>query len=62
MKTTLLFCLWLAATPLLAQQRVTLSGYVREAGSQELLPGVNLYVPGTPHGTCLLYTSPSPRD
>ena len=32
------------------QNQVTISGFVREAGSQEQLPGVNVYVPGTPYG------------
>lgn len=39
---------------LLAQNqsdRLTISGYVREAGSQEALIGVNVYVPGTSTGT-----------
>lgn len=31
--------------------RVTISGYVRETGSQEALIGVNVYVPGTSTGT-----------
>ncbi len=31
--------------------RYTISGYVREAGSQEALIGVNIYVPGTTTGT-----------
>ncbi|MBC3787297.1 TonB-dependent receptor [Spirosoma utsteinense] len=31
--------------------RQTLSGYVREVGSQEALMGVNVYVPGTTSGT-----------
>ena len=33
-----------------AQNLFTISGFVREAGSQEQLPGVNVYVPGTPYG------------
>ncbi|GHB59855.1 TonB-dependent receptor [Persicitalea jodogahamensis] len=32
------------------QSQFTISGFVREAGSQEQLPGVNVYVPGTPYG------------
>ena len=32
------------------QTQFTVSGFVREAGSQEQLPGVNVYVPGTPYG------------
>ena len=33
-----------------AQERVTISGYVKEAGSQEQLPGVNVYIRDTPYG------------
>jgi len=33
-----------------AQNRVTVSGFVREKGSQELLPGVNVYIDNTPYG------------
>ena len=33
-----------------AQDRITISGYVKEAGSQEQLPGVNVYVADTPYG------------
>ncbi|WP_409013677.1 TonB-dependent receptor [Dyadobacter sp. CY312] len=33
-----------------AQDRITISGYVKEAGSQEQLPGVNVYVTNTPYG------------
>ncbi|MBE9460739.1 TonB-dependent receptor domain-containing protein [Dyadobacter subterraneus] len=33
-----------------AQERVTISGFVREKGSQESLPGVNVYIPDTPFG------------
>ncbi len=32
-------------------QSVTLSGFIKESGSGELLPGVSVFVPGTPHGT-----------
>ena len=34
-----------------AQGRFTISGYVRERGSQEHLIGVNIYVPGSSTGT-----------
>jgi hypothetical protein len=34
-----------------AQERITISGFVREQGSQEQLPGVNVYIPDTPYGT-----------
>ncbi|KAA5538669.1 TonB-dependent receptor [Adhaeribacter rhizoryzae] len=37
--------------PLLAQNKYTISGYVREKGSQELLIGVSVYRPGTSVGT-----------
>jgi hypothetical protein len=33
-----------------AQDRITISGYVKEAGSQEQLPGVNVYISDTPYG------------
>ncbi|TLV01576.1 TonB-dependent receptor [Dyadobacter luticola] len=33
-----------------AQERVTISGFVKEQGSQEQLPGVNVYLEGTPFG------------
>jgi len=49
----LLFCLFISAT-LYAQKadtRVTISGYVREAGSLEALIGVSVYMPGTTTGT-----------
>ncbi len=34
----------------IAQSRVTISGFVREKGSQEQLPGVNVYIDNTPYG------------
>lgn len=34
-----------------AQERITISGFVKEQGSQEQLPGVNVYIPDTPYGT-----------
>lgn len=33
------------------QATVTLSGFIKEAGSGELLPGVSVFIPGTTHGT-----------
>ncbi|MCE7065512.1 TonB-dependent receptor [Dyadobacter sp. CY326] len=33
-----------------AQERVTVSGFVKENGSQEQLPGVNVYIEGSPYG------------
>ena len=41
----------ITSTNLSAQQRYTISGYVREQGSRELLPGVNVYVPSLRAGT-----------
>lgn len=32
-------------------QRITINGFVKEEKSQEHLPGVNVYIPGTSHGT-----------
>jgi hypothetical protein len=56
MKHTLLslFIFFLSALSARAQKpgnRVTVSGYVREKGSQEALIGVNIYLPGTSTGT-----------
>jgi hypothetical protein len=33
-----------------AQERITISGFVKEKGSEEQLPGVNVYLEGTPYG------------
>jgi hypothetical protein len=33
-----------------AQEKVTISGFVRETGSQEQLPGVNVFMADTPYG------------
>ncbi len=35
----------------LAQERVTISGFLREKGSRELLPGVNIYIENSTLGT-----------
>lgn len=43
MKCKLLLCLLFISTAAIAQQ-VTFSGYIREAGSRELLPGVSVYL------------------
>ncbi|WP_421827593.1 TonB-dependent receptor [Larkinella sp.] len=56
MKHTLLslFLLFFSDLPAWAQKpanRFTVSGYVREEGSQEALIGVNIYLPGTSTGT-----------
>lgn len=37
----------LCTTSVFAQQKFTISGYVKEKGSQEQLPGVNVYIPNT---------------
>jgi len=42
------FCI---SIPLIAQQTVTISGFVREKGSQELLPGTNVFIENSPYGT-----------
>jgi hypothetical protein len=34
----------------IAQKRITISGFVKEKGSQELLTGANVYIPGTSTG------------
>ncbi|WP_409013233.1 TonB-dependent receptor [Dyadobacter sp. CY343] len=33
------------------QERITISGFVKENGSQEQLPGVNVYIENSPYGT-----------
>jgi hypothetical protein len=47
----LFFLLGAALLPAFSQTRYTVSGYVREAGSRELLPGVNVYLAGSTTGT-----------
>ena len=49
MRLFLFFSLFAFST--YAQQRFTVSGYIRESGSQELLIGVNIYLPNTTTGT-----------
>ncbi|KQS33394.1 TonB-dependent receptor [Dyadobacter sp. Leaf189] len=46
--TPLLFLVTIAA---LAQDRITISGFVKESGSQEQLPGVNVYIENSPYGS-----------
>ena len=47
-RISLIICLLISSTlPLLAQTKHTISGYVREKDSQELLIGVSMYRPGT---------------
>jgi hypothetical protein len=50
-KLTLLLFLTAGLAGLLQAQKYTISGYVREKGSRELLIGVNIYIPGTQTGT-----------
>lgn len=45
---TLIF--WFISLLTYAQERITISGYVKEQGSQEQLPGVNVYISNTPYG------------
>lgn len=45
LKILITFLMFMALTGLSAQKRYTISGYVRENSSKELLPGVNIYVP-----------------
>lgn len=49
MRLFLFFSLFAFST--YAQQRFTVSGYIRESGSQEQLIGVNVYLPNTTTGT-----------
>jgi hypothetical protein len=50
MKLIILLISCLITLPVLGQQRITISGFVKERGSQELLTGVNVYVPKTATG------------
>lgn len=45
------FLLFLLPLPVLCQSNYTISGFIKEKGSHELLPGVNVYIPGTSYGT-----------
>jgi hypothetical protein len=47
----LFFLLFTTLLPVFSQTRYTVSGYVREEGSRELLPGVNVYLAGGTTGT-----------
>jgi hypothetical protein len=47
----LLFAALMPVYKLTAQSRYSISGYVREKGSRELLPGVNVYIPALRTGT-----------
>ena len=40
----------------------SLTGKVHDKNSNETIPYANIYIPSLDIGTCLLYTSPSPRD
>lgn len=48
---TLALILILISSSLLAQNKFTINGYVREKGSKELLPGVNIYIADKKVGT-----------
>ncbi|SEJ50849.1 Outer membrane receptor proteins, mostly Fe transport [Dyadobacter koreensis] len=50
MRSTCTLFLLLFSFIVRAQERITISGFVREQGSQEQLPGVNVYIPDTPYG------------
>ncbi|WP_026631120.1 TonB-dependent receptor [Dyadobacter alkalitolerans] len=50
MRINIFIALWLASVAALGQKRITISGFVKEKGSQELLTGANVYVPGTSSG------------
>ncbi|KQS24886.1 TonB-dependent receptor [Dyadobacter sp. Leaf189] len=47
MKIHTVVCLFFISHYALAQERITISGFVKEQGSEELLTGVNVYIPGT---------------
>lgn len=49
--TLALLLLMMQSNSVYAQQKSVISGYVRETGSRELLPGVNIYVPELKTGT-----------
>ncbi|MCK5824389.1 MAG: TonB-dependent receptor [Ichthyobacteriaceae bacterium] len=53
MKTKIIFALLMFCTSFLFSQNknITISGYVKEKGSEELLIGVNVYLKGTLYGT-----------
>lgn len=51
MKLFQLIVLTFVAFQSLAQENVTISGFVREMGSHERLPGVNVYIENSSHGT-----------
>lgn len=51
MKSTITFVFWLSLVcSAFGQATVTLSGFVKERGTGELLPGVSVYLPGTVYG------------
>ena len=47
MKLYILITLFFTSLSVLAQKRITINGFVKEQGSQEQLPGANVYIPGT---------------
>ncbi|MCF2442739.1 TonB-dependent receptor [Dyadobacter sp. CY345] len=50
MRVIFTLLLLISFTIVSAQERITISGFVREKGSHEQLPGVNVYIPDTPYG------------
>ena len=66
----LLLVLFLTLTPAAYLTAATVKGWVKDAQTGEELIGAAVYVKENPamgttaglDGTCLLYTSPSPRD
>jgi len=50
MKINILMALCLASVHVFGQKRITISGFVKEKGSQELLTGANVYIPGMSTG------------
>jgi len=50
MRTHLVLCFLFFSLVTSAQERITISGYVKEQGSLEQLPGVNVYIQDTPYG------------
>lgn len=51
MKILVSVLLAILAIPVSGQQRITVSGFIKEAKSQEQLPGANVYIAGTSLGT-----------
>lgn len=47
MKIHAILCMLFISHYAIAQERITISGFVKEKGSEEFLTGVNIYIPGT---------------